>query len=611
MIPPRSVVASWRALEAADLLCAEFDRHIEDLETLSATVRDSCHRLDGDGWQGQAYDAVLAHVDAAHRRHQRLCEQAELLRDAGARALSELHYTALALLDYVADAEAAGCRIADNWAVTTGAAAQEWAEVIAEAVAAVERADECGRTAIGAITTEIGHLATSFDLPGMLLTGLNALITPVPACPDTGHPGPPPPEPTVPSQHWGDPTPTPQESTDPHSPSECDCPETTDEDSTSQDKATSQDKGSAQASEECTGEGDSGEEGSSRKSGEENSPQVSDEGPRISGEGEDPGESEDEGGSQADEGGQAELGEEGESDGVEPVMPSQGGDEVGITETSAAAMVPSDEPQPLAAPTLPGGAQSPGMAAVPEGGQPAMPGVPDGSPTSVMPIPQGGGVSLPASTIPVAAVEQHDQLETGSAAGVFIPELTAVIDPPPGGVDADQLVAIMPDLSPDLAGEYLPALNAAMQEGDITTPPRQAAFLAQLAHESCQLRYFEELGDDEYFSQYDPGQANTAAGNTEPGDGPRYHGRGPIQLTGRANYREAGAALGLDLETTPELAAQPDIGFRIAQWYWTSRNINALADADDFAAVTRAVNGGYNGLSARQEYYARALEVLG
>jgi predicted chitinase len=180
----------------------------------------------------------------------------------------------------------------------------------------------------------------------------------------------------------------------------------------------------------------------------------------------------------------------------------------------------------------------------------------------------------------------------------------------PGGISAEQLVGIMPDLPMDRAQQYLPALDAAMQEGGITTPQRRAAFLAQLAHESCQLRYFEELGDDDYFHQYDPGQPNAAAGNTEPGDGPRYHGRGPIQLTGRGNYRAAGQALGLDLEGDPELAASPDVGFRIAQWYWTSRNINVLADAGDFAAVTRAVNGGYNGMESREAYYRRALEVL-
>ncbi|WP_198407152.1 glycoside hydrolase family 19 protein [Nocardia terpenica] len=179
-----------------------------------------------------------------------------------------------------------------------------------------------------------------------------------------------------------------------------------------------------------------------------------------------------------------------------------------------------------------------------------------------------------------------------------------------GELTVGQLEAIMPDLPGDRAEELLPALNAAMREGDISTPLRRAAFLAQLAQESCELRYFEELGDDEYFQQYDPGEANTAAGNVEPGDGPRYHGRGPIQLTGRGNYRAAGQALGLDLEGEPELAARPDIGFRIAQWYWSSRNINAVADTGDIAAVTQLVNGGYNGLADRRYYFYRALEVL-
>lgn len=223
-------------------------------------------------------------------------------------------------------------------------------------------------------------------------------------------------------------------------------------------------------------------------------------------------------------------------------------------------------------------------------------------PALAQPVPMSAaGDSRAASLI-------RDAAENTSTAAVSTP--LPPQQPAPPGITAEQLTAIMPNLSMDRAQQYLPALNAAMQEGEITTPARRAAFLAQLAHESCEFRYFEELGDDDYFHQYDPGQPNTAAGNTQPGDGPRYHGRGPIQLTGRGNYRAAGQALGLDLEGNPELAARPDVGFRIAQWYWTSRDINALADAGDFAAVTRAVNGGYNGLPAREAYYRRALEVL-
>lgn len=179
-----------------------------------------------------------------------------------------------------------------------------------------------------------------------------------------------------------------------------------------------------------------------------------------------------------------------------------------------------------------------------------------------------------------------------------------------GGIPIEVLETVMPDLPPDKARQYLPHLNAAMAEAEITTPARQAAFLAQLAHESVQLRYFEELGDDEYFEENYGGREDL--GNTQPGDGARYHGRGPIQLTGRHNYREAGEALGLDLENNPERAADPDVGFRIAGWYWTSRNINEVADLGDagFVEVTERINGGTNGMDARWEYYERAKEAL-
>ena len=109
--------------------------------------------------------------------------------------------------------------------------------------------------------------------------------------------------------------------------------------------------------------------------------------------------------------------------------------------------------------------------------------------------------------------------------------------------------------------EYLDYINQAMTEGQINTSPRQAAFLAQLAHESGQLVYMEEIASgDKYENRSD-------LGNTQPGDGKRYKGRGPIQLTGRSNYRDTGRALGLDLEANPEQVATPSIGFRTSVWY--------------------------------------------
>jgi putative chitinase len=150
-----------------------------------------------------------------------------------------------------------------------------------------------------------------------------------------------------------------------------------------------------------------------------------------------------------------------------------------------------------------------------------------------------------------------------------------------------------------------------MQEVNIDTPARQAAFLAQVAHETGGFQWFRELGNQAYFTKYD-GRADL--GNTQPGDGARYRGRGFIQITGRTNYTHAGQALGLDLVNQPQLAETPEIGARIAAWFWNSRGLNALADqADDeaFKSITRRINGGLNGLDDRRAYYARAQSVLG
>lgn len=178
-----------------------------------------------------------------------------------------------------------------------------------------------------------------------------------------------------------------------------------------------------------------------------------------------------------------------------------------------------------------------------------------------------------------------------------------------------ELAAIMPRLDAPRAQAFLDPLNAALTEGDIATPARAAAFLAQLAHESAQLRHFEELADGSAYepTSTDPGARRRARrlGNTQPGDGARYKGRGPIQLTGRANYGAAGAALGVDLVRSPALAASPAVGFRVAAWFWKSRGLNAMADAGDFERITVRINGGLNGYPDRVRYWERAKKVLG
>lgn len=167
-----------------------------------------------------------------------------------------------------------------------------------------------------------------------------------------------------------------------------------------------------------------------------------------------------------------------------------------------------------------------------------------------------------------------------------------------------ELRRIMSRLSERKAKEYLPLLQAAMTEFDITTYLREAAFLAQLAHESGQLKYFEEIANGSAY------EGRRDLGNVQPGDGRRYKGRGPIQLTGRANYRRYGRLLGLDLEGNPKLAATPQVGFRIAGAFWKTHGLNELADRRAFTTITRRVNGGVNGLHDRLHFYRLALAVL-
>lgn len=176
--------------------------------------------------------------------------------------------------------------------------------------------------------------------------------------------------------------------------------------------------------------------------------------------------------------------------------------------------------------------------------------------------------------------------------------------PPSGGISLQQLCAIMTNLSDARARECIGHLNSAMSEAQINNWRRHAAFLAQIAHESGELKYFEELASgDAYEGRQD-------LGNTQPGDGRRYKGRGPIQLTGRNNYRDAGKALHIDLEGHPQRAGDLDVGFRIAGWFWTRRGLNALADAGEFREITRRINGGYTGIEARIRYYERAKRLL-
>ncbi len=99
-------------------------------------------------------------------------------------------------------------------------------------------------------------------------------------------------------------------------------------------------------------------------------------------------------------------------------------------------------------------------------------------------------------------------------------------------------------------------------------------------------------------------------GDEPSGDGWRFRGRGLLQITGRSNYRAAGAGLGQPLECEPEVLEQPEWAAISAAWWWASHGLNELADCGEFAAITRRINGGTCGLDDREALYARALEVL-
>jgi putative chitinase len=151
---------------------------------------------------------------------------------------------------------------------------------------------------------------------------------------------------------------------------------------------------------------------------------------------------------------------------------------------------------------------------------------------------------------------------------------------------------------------YLPHLIAAMDEFDIVGPDRQASFLSQVGHESGQLRYVRELASGAAY------EGRKDLGNTEPGDGVRFKGRGLIQITGRTNYEKCGDALGFDLIANPELLEIPALACRSAAWWWKAHGLNELADAGDQRAVSKRVNGGYNGLADRLALFEVAKGVL-
>lgn len=166
----------------------------------------------------------------------------------------------------------------------------------------------------------------------------------------------------------------------------------------------------------------------------------------------------------------------------------------------------------------------------------------------------------------------------------------------------EQLAAIYKEAPKQRLSLFIDHLNEAFDEFGINTPLQRSMFLAQIGHESGQLRYVKELASGEAY------EGREDLGNTTPGDGVRYKGRGLIQITGKRNYVLCSLALGLPLLETPQLLEQPENAVRSAGWFWYNNNLGALGD--DIKRVTRRINGGYNGLEDRTMLYERAKKTL-
>jgi putative chitinase len=180
------------------------------------------------------------------------------------------------------------------------------------------------------------------------------------------------------------------------------------------------------------------------------------------------------------------------------------------------------------------------------------------------------------------------------------------------------------------------ALEQALPDYDINTPPRVAAFMAQCAHESGGFRALKEnlnykaaslrrvfpkyFPNDDIANQYAGKQemiANRVYGGRmgngpeESGDGYRYCGRGLIQLTGRSNYQAFADSIETHIDDLPEYLATFEGAVQSACWFWESNNLNQFADKGDILTMTKRINGGTIGLEDRTAHYQHALHVMG
>lgn len=172
-------------------------------------------------------------------------------------------------------------------------------------------------------------------------------------------------------------------------------------------------------------------------------------------------------------------------------------------------------------------------------------------------------------------------------------------------ISADGLKKVFIHAKSAMIAEFIDEINATQEKYEINTPLRQAHFLAQVGHESGELRYREEIASGAAY------EGRKDLGNTRPGDGRRFKGRGLIQLTGHDNYVLYGRHVGIDLLANPELVAiRTDLCVDVAGWFWHTHNLNGLADQDGIKRITRRINGGFNGLEDRMRILLLAKSIL-
>ncbi|SDW27579.1 Predicted chitinase [Albimonas donghaensis] len=212
---------------------------------------------------------------------------------------------------------------------------------------------------------------------------------------------------------------------------------------------------------------------------------------------------------------------------------------------------------------------------------------------------------LNISQVRAYAQREIDRIENGDlSAPSFLPEPATLANRV--RIDAAFIDAFAPDAREDARAALLGIGGFILAGFGITdTPLRLAHFMAQVAHETSRFRIMAERASGDAY------EGRTDLGNTEPGDGRRYKGRGFIQIVGRANYARITEQTGVDVLSNPDAASEPNIALLVAAAYWANREVNAAADADDLSRVTKLITGGLTGLEDRRAKLTEAKALLG